>query len=157
MDGEAYRKAQDARMALGRQRDGDAAWKAANGATYGWARLDEVITAPCPMWFSPWMFDPIDPEHRARRDRALAAIADGSFGYLSRFYWTTWSDKRPPISVLCPNGAEWCVDARSSNGDGWQVSGDPPLLVVTPSIQVPGYHGFLGSNGAPPGHFTGNL
>jgi hypothetical protein len=156
LDHQQHRDAEQRRMTLAKQRESDPAWMKANNAT--WARLDEVV-APCAMWFGYWLFDPEDPEHARCRAAALAAIADGSFGkpernyYLSRFYWTQWSDKRPPICVLTPNGKEWVVDAKSSNGEGWQVQGDPPLLVVTPSIDVPGFHGFLGSNGAPPGVF----
>lgn len=101
------------------------------------------------MWFTPWFYDPADPEKAGRREAAMAAIADGTFGtgehnyYLSRFYWQTWSHVRPPICVLTPNGKEWCIDAKSSNGEGWQVIGEPPRITCSPSIQVPGYHGFL--------------
>ena len=111
------------------------------------------------MWFAGWYFDPKNPAHASRRQSALAYIRDNPTGnyYLSKFYWENWSQKRPPIVVLCPNGAEWCVDAKSSNGMGWTVVGEPPLLSCTPSIDVPGYHGFLGINGAPPGHFTPDI
>ena len=148
LDAAVFSAAEDARMVLAKKRGDDLGWMATNKATYGWAKLGEVAK-PCSMWFVPWFFDPTDPEKGIRRDAALAAIADGSFGkgeknyYLSRHYWTTWSAKRPPICVLCPNGSEWCVDAKSSNGDGWTVDGDPPRLTCSPSILVPGYHGFL--------------
>ena len=148
------------RLALGKARGLDGSWMQANNAKYGWASLSDVI-APGSMWFSTWYFDPKDPGDKPRRDHALARIANGTFKakteYLSRFYWLTWSTKRSPISVLCPNGAEWCIDAVSSNGEGWTVEGDAPLLKVAPSIDVPGYHGFLGNNGAAPGHFTKDL
>jgi len=149
-----FRKADDDRMALGKRRGADPDWLKANKSDYGWARLVE-ITGPCVMWFATWYFDPNDPEHASRRIAALEGIAKGhpTHGYLSRFYWQDWSDKRSPICVLCPNGAEWCVDAKSSNGEGWHVIGDPPLLRVTPSIDAPGYHGWLGSSGAAPGEF----
>ena len=152
--------AETRRMALGKARGLDGTWMQANNAKYGWASLNEV-TAPGSMWFSTWYFDPKDPGDKPRRDHALARIANGTFKakteYLSRFYWLTWSTKRSPISVLCPNGAEWCIDSVSSNGEGWTVEGDAPLLKVAPSIDVPGYHGFLGINGAPLGHFTPDL
>jgi hypothetical protein len=54
--------------------------------------------------------------------------------------------------VLTPNGKEWCVDAKSSNGDGWVVTGDPPKITCYPSIVVPDYHGFLRE-----GVFTPNM
>lgn len=156
LDEAAYRVAQDARLALAKRREADPGWMAANNATYGWAGLDEVVP-PCAMWFSPWLFDPHDPEDAERRTRALEAVRAGTFDSgshwsLSRMYWEQWSNKRPPICVLCPNGREWCVDAKSSNGEGWTVTGDPPLLTCAPSIAVPGYHGFL-QNGV----FTPNL
>lgn len=157
LDDAAHSTAENARMALAKSREKDPAWMRANNAKYGWARLDEVV-APCAMWFVPWYFDPKDPKDASRRETALASITAGTFGtgarnyYLSRHYWLQWSDKRPPICVLCPNGKEWCVDAKSNNGDGWTVTGDPPLITAAPSILVPGYHGFLQN-----GRFTPNI
>lgn len=77
--------------------------------------------------------------------------------FLSVHYWRDWSAKRPPICVVCPNGETWEIDRKSSNGDGWKVTGDLPNISCTPSIVVHGYHGHLGSNGAPPGQFTGDI
>lgn len=152
-----YQQAENQRIALARARDIDEAWKQANNATYGWARLNEVIR-PCAMWFSTYLFDPEDAEHRIRREKALAAIADGTFGtgernyYLSRFYWQDWSHIRPPITVSCPNGDYWTIDSKSSNGEGWKVTGDVPTITAQPSIATKGYHGFLNS-----GVFTADL
>jgi hypothetical protein len=101
------------------------------------------------MWECPWYYDPNDEdqERRARRDNALKGIADGTFGlrqtYLSAHYWKDWSDKRPPLCVICPDRSVWCIDARSSNGSGWTVTGTPPKITCIPSILVKGYHGFL--------------
>jgi hypothetical protein len=114
---------------------------------------------PGMMWHVPWFHDPAAPregrsvaEQRARYPRGSKAES-----HLSSYYWHDHADRRAPLTVVCPNGAEWTVDAVSGNGAGWEVKGEPPLLVVTPSIAAPGYHGFLGSNGAPPGHFTGDV
>lgn len=108
------------------------------------ASLREIL-APGAMWEVPWYFDPGNPDGRERRRRALEAIEAGEpiRDYLSRHYWLDWSDKRPPLCVLCPNGAEWCLDSKSSNGTGWAVTGAAPLITAAPSILVPGYHGFL--------------
>ena len=150
LDETEFRKADDARLALAKQRGNDPAWLAANKSSYGHASLAE-ITGGGVMWFATWYFNPANPAHTIRREQALRAIAEGGFGtgernyYLSRFYWQDWSDKRPPICVMCPNGKEWCVDSKSSNGEGWRVLGNPPLITCSPSIQVPGYHGFLTS------------
>lgn len=62
--------------------------------------------------------------------------------------------------VVCPPGDEWDVwgiDERASSGGYWKREGVAPLLVVTPSIAMPHYHGFLGSNGAPPGYLSDDL
>lgn len=76
------------------------------------------------------------------------------------------------IMVKCPNGREWHIDGRASNctlpNDNahhcWIRHGEPPNLIVDKngrtcsagagSIQAGDYHGFLGTNGAPPGCFT---
>jgi hypothetical protein len=44
-------------------------------------------------------------------------------GFLSPHYARDWAGKRPPIELVCPNGDLWCIDRKSSNGDGWQVTG----------------------------------
>jgi len=105
---------------------------------------------PGMMWYATWYHDPTDPRDAATRAHALANPTANH--YLSPFYWQDWSMLRAPISVNCPNGAEWCVDAKSNNGPGWTVVGDAPMLTCSPSIAVPGYHGFL-QNGV----FTPNL
>lgn len=82
--------------------------------------------------------------------RAKFPKHDGPFhwlGLLSEHYWQTWSRVRPPLCVVCPNGAQWEIDRKSSNGSGWVVTGSWPNLNCSPSIVVPGYHGFL-QNGA---------
>lgn len=55
--------------------------------------------------------------------------------------------KRPVVVVL-PNGVAWCVHAGTSGGSGWQVTGEPPRLTVTPSIDMKGggrdaWHGWI--------------
>jgi hypothetical protein len=97
------------------------------------------------MWYCPWYYDPKDPEDVPTRERALQYYRDNPKGkhFLSPFYWRDWSDKRPPICVMTPNGHEWIVDQVSTNGQGWTVTGEAPNITCHPSIQVPGYHGFL--------------
>jgi hypothetical protein len=67
------------------------------------------------------------------------------------------------ITVKCPDATDWLIDGPSYH-DGkqnhphpWTRTGTPPDISVTPSILTPTYHGFLGSNGASPGYFTGPL
>jgi hypothetical protein len=115
--------------------------------------------SPGMMWSTPWYHDPVGRKRvcnvadlRARWPRGVKAES-----HLSSFYWHDHAEKRAPLTVICPNGREWTVDAVSSNGAGWEVRGEPPLITCSPSIAVPGYHGWLGSNGAPPGHFTDDV
>lgn len=162
LNAEEFRKADDDRVALARSRGNDPAWLAANPPPagykpYGWASLHE-ITGPGVGWYVPWYYDPDDVKDTPRREKYLEMIAKGEkMNFLSVHYWQDWADKRPPICVLCPNGQEWCIDQVSSNGEGWKVTGEPPLLSCSPSIVVPGYHGFLGINGVEPGWFTDDI
>lgn len=104
------------------------------------------------MWFMPW-YDPADPEDAQHHDAYLAkATADPSRGgnHLSVHYWRDWAKVRPPLNVVCPGGGHWCVDQVSSNGTGWTVTGEAPMITASPSIwsgQGKGapreYHGWL--------------
>lgn len=72
--------------------------------------------------------------------------------FLSPHYYRDWFGKRPPIEVVCPNGDVWCIDRMSSNGDGWQVTGEWPNITCAPSIVAGSYHGYLRN-----GEFTPDL
>lgn len=43
-------------------------------------------------------------------------------------------------------GGDWNVDARVNKGPGWTWNGEPPEVVATPSIAIPGMHGWLGGS-----------
>lgn len=69
---------------------------------------------------------------------------------LSDFYINNWFGKRPPLTVVLPDGSHWCVDVKSNLpngqsgwGPGWNISGDALHLTASPSINCPRYHGFL--------------
>lgn len=47
------------------------------------------------------------------------------------------------ISVVCPDGAIWCIDGEATGGGFWTREGSPPMLTVQPSIQTGDYHGHL--------------
>lgn len=73
-------------------------------------------------------------------------------GFLSPHYVRDWKGRRPPIEVVCPDGNIWCIDRKSSNGDGWIVTGEWPRITCSPSIDcapmgttMPNgyYHGYL--------------
>lgn len=103
------------------------------------------VFVPGMAWFEPWYFDPLNKcpditDHMIERRPTENEI---KYSFLSPFYWSDWSNWRPPIAVVCPNGQVWEVDRRSSNGDGWKVMGELPNITCTPSIVAGDYHGWL--------------
>lgn len=99
----------------------------------GFYRNDRRIFLPGMGWYNEWYLDMHD-------------------NFLSPHYKRDWAGKRPPIELVCPNGEVWCIDCRSSNGDGWQVTGEWPNITCAPSIVAGDYHGFLRN-----GEFTPDL
>ena len=93
--------------------------------------FSELKNRPGSMWFCPWYCGPDDDQTERIPD------------FLSVHYQNDWKGKRAPIAVRCPSGDLWVVDQNSSNGTGWAVTGEAPNITCTPSIVVPGYHGFL--------------
>lgn len=97
---------------------------------------------PGSAWLMPWYYDPKlaedDPRQSERRARGLEGLS-----FLSVAYWRDHSEHRSPITMVCPNGEQWCVDQKANNGPGWTVTGDWPRITARPSIVVPGYHGWL--------------
>jgi hypothetical protein len=66
--------------------------------------------------------------------------------YLSAEYKRDWLGKRLPLFVCLPSGDHFCVDsvADGAGEGGWTVTGEPPTITVSPSINAPGrYHGWL--------------
>ncbi len=89
------------------------------------------------MWWADWLGGHFDsPKHQAR----------GGGSHL----------------LLKTPGGDWDIDAKASNGDGWERTGSPPDVVAWPSIGIYGhdgsqwkYHGFLGgSAGDKPGYLV---
>ena len=88
------------------------------------------------MWFAPYLLE--YPEGHIFRPAA-------------KYY--TRNSGRPPLVVCLPALAggrvDWCVDGPpwiggKPTGDGWDVSGEPPLITVSPSVNIHGcYHGFI--------------
>ncbi len=112
---------------------------------------------PGMMWEVPWYYDPV--RDAARLPERLRFAREGKSSVLSVRYYERDAATRAPVCVVTPNGDEWCIDSIARNGPGWACDGVPPLLVCSPSIQTPNYHGWLGSNhpGTPsvrPGWFT---
>lgn len=140
----------------------DDAWQVSGDAIYvdsdgrEFSQLDAPPGGIIEAW---WLFDPKGPEDLAELPeiRSRYAREPEARMLLSRMYYEQWAETRPPLQVFTPNGRPWIVDSTANNGPGWTVSGDPPLLSCSPSILVPGYHGWLGINGALPGHFSADL
>lgn len=99
----------------------------------GMWRNDKRVFLPGMGWYNNWYLD-----------------FESSF--LSTYYRVDHFGKRPPIEVVCPNGEVWCVDRKSSNGDGWHVNGEWPNITCYPSIVAGDYHGYLRN-----GEFTPDL
>ncbi|WP_158810443.1 hypothetical protein [Beijerinckia sp. L45] len=118
----------------------------------GLYRNDRRVFLPGMAWFEPWHFDPTGNWQRAGKHVMYTERPGPEKSFLSPHYWRDWADKRPPICVVCPNGELWEIDRTSSNGDGWVVTGDLPDITCSPSIVVPGYHGFLRG-----GEFTADI
>lgn len=114
----------------------------------GLYRNDSSYWKPGMGYYADWYYDPT--EERQRSGRHVVCQKESNF--LSSHYWADWSDKRPPIIIFCPNGREWCIDQKANNGEGWKVTGEWPNLTCSPSIVVPGYHGFLRN-----GEFTADI
>lgn len=92
-------------------------------------------------WFAPHLLDP---------ERAFAASER-----LSPSYLRDRASLRAPILVALPYrggpgiGSHFCVDSvfwknGEPYGDGWVVTGEAPLLTLSPSVNIGGsYHGFI--------------
>lgn len=102
-------------------------------------RNDPSFWKPGMGYLADWYYDPSGERQAAGKH--VMTREDGEF--LSRYYWEDWADKRAPIIIICPNGREWCIDQKANNGEGWKVTGEWPNITCSPSIVVPGYHGFL--------------
>jgi hypothetical protein len=69
------------------------------------------------MWHAPWMSR--FPEHNHA------------------------NDPKGPLIVRLPGNYDWNTDGPDKKGGYWTREGMPPKVTVTPSIAVPGYHGYL--------------
>lgn len=93
-------------------------------------------------WFAPYLLN-----HAGQAEQASK--------WLSPNYHRDWAGKRLPIVVALPwrngpgIGSHFCVDGAfwrngKPYGDGWAVTGEAPLLTLSPSVDIMGsYHGFI--------------
>jgi len=88
--------------------------------------------------------------------------AELQFRNLTRQYFRENAERNPLILVL-PGKHRFLVDGQCFSRklgyyDAWIVTGVPPLISVTPSVDMEGgYHGFIGSNGVAPGFIGADL
>ncbi len=111
----------------------------------GLYRNDRTVFLPGMAWFMDWYFDPTGERVKVGKHVIYKEKpADPSKSHiLSIHYWQDHADHRPPICVVTPSGHEWVIDAPASNGTVWTVTGPLESLTCSPSIVVPGYHGYL--------------
>lgn len=71
-------------------------------------------------------------------------------------YIRDWATRRDPIEVIIPGPICWCVDVRATDKAtgkrldyGWTVTGQPPRITLTPSVDTSGplrpngWHGWI--------------
>ena len=122
----------------------------------GMYNMDRRVFIPGTTYEMDWYFDPTGQREASKRpimfklaDRDAILTGEKENTFLSMYYWKQWSHVRPPIAIIVPNGKLWEIDRLSlstipgKHGEGWEVTGDFPNISVTPSIVVPGYHGWL--------------
>lgn len=70
--------------------------------------------------------------------------------HLSPAYLNERRAHRPPLVVELPgNAGAFCIDSRAWRdgvpyGNGWTVTGEPPRITLSPSININGhYHGWI--------------
>lgn len=109
----------------------------------GFYRFDRRIFLPGTGYETPWYWDPTGERERLGKHVMIKQADKGKLGFLSRYYWENWADKRPPICLVLPNGEMWDCDRKSSNGEGWIITGEGVNITASPSIAAKGYHGWL--------------
>jgi hypothetical protein len=63
----------------------------------------------------------------------------------SEEYLRDWKGRRPPLMICLPGAGPRILDQRwKDNTRGWTITGEPPNLTASPSIDIKGkYHGWL--------------
>ncbi len=102
----------------------------------GFYRDDHRILTPGTMWPEPWYYDPSGEREGQNKHVMFPEVRKGELGFLSIYYWRDWADKTAPRCVVLPNGEMWEMDRKSSNGEGWEVTGEGLLLTAHPSIKA---------------------
>jgi hypothetical protein len=120
--------------------------------TEGYYSNDKRLFTPGMGWYETWVYNPSEESVVKNKHVMIRSKDAPNAGYLSTYYWRDWADKRPPICIVGPTGETWGIDHKSSNGNGWTVTGEWPNITCSPSIVLTGYHGYLTN-----GEFTPDL
>lgn len=89
------------------------------------------------MWYLPEVKPPNEPP------------PEGFSRPVSEEYYRDWYGKRPPLRVILPNGFIFNIDSPvTGKTTGWQVTGDPPNITLSPSVNYAsgdpnGWHGYI--------------
>lgn len=113
------------------------------GATIDWEKSPEVPG----QLFTVDIYQTPEGKDVSIHSSDLPGIEQAPAGSLFYSTWCPGPKKHagPYLWCMLPNHAgPWCIDGDSTNGPGWNRTGEPPDVTVTPSILVQGkYHGFL--------------
>lgn len=100
----------------------------------------------------PWVCRMIDPDDTSLKSQVgdMWPCDYWPAKWLSTYYDEHWRGKRPPMMVQLPSGT-FCIDMCTMEGGiphpqrhGWTVTGEPPNVTLSPSINIKGYyHGFI--------------
>lgn len=104
----------------------------------------------------PWKCELVDYQQVAEKYKNRKPVPIGWMWFAEQYpqellspqYVQTHKANRAPLIVELPDGP-FCIDSKVSGGShGWTVTGEPPNITVSPSINSnpgypDGYHGFL--------------
>lgn len=136
----------EAKMARAAERLGAAV---VSGENAGLRRFDrDLYHEPGLAYEAWWLFQPAAAHNAEIRDAQRAAAEDGRpTQAFSPEYWLHWSDKRPPLCVILPNGEEYILDQALADGTGHKITGwkqdDGSSLTASGEIVTRGYRGRL--------------
>lgn len=115
----------------------DPRWPTHCACGYAFAADDEWQLFRDPIYVAP-----DGSEHVIHGKVAPGLMVDAFWLHAASQYAGRSPDGRV-LMLYLPDGYSWIIDGPSSNGDGWQRTGPPPLITARPSILSPGYHGWL--------------
>lgn len=140
--------------------DLDVIWAEGDDGARHVAAIDNAEYAGDPRWPTHCIcgYRYVEDDHWQAQQEPVYESADGRRAWTSPAYGreptpgamfdTLWrpelrKEDGLAISVVCPDGAVWCIDEEATGGGFWTREGTPPMLTVSPSIQTGSYHGHL--------------